>query len=199
MLVYQSGVNEILQPPQSTVAVQFAFSSEICREVDCRRVFSHDNMRMNPILGACMHARTWPCISLTRQAFNCTKASDVWSATLAVYLCTLGCDVGLINTSEMDNCCPAFDSYHHQRKQICTCPYLASVHDRILSYLADHLAPLCCSPSVVFPRASQLEPSLQTQRLLPTARGQRSAAQLTPVSPNRGRRRKQVFLMEQPH
>lgn len=40
-----------------------------------------------------MHVHTWPCISLTRQAFNCTKAADVRCATLAVDECTLGYDV----------------------------------------------------------------------------------------------------------
>ena len=52
-----------------------------------------------------------------------------------------------INTCQMDTCCPALDSYRHQRKQYIRVS-LAGGNDRIRSYLPDHLA----SPSVCLPQ-----------------------------------------------
>ena len=48
--------------------LQFPFSSKICRAVDCRRVFLHDNMHVNPILRACMCVHGRVLVSRARRS-----------------------------------------------------------------------------------------------------------------------------------
>lgn len=90
--------------------------------------------------------------------------------------------MGLINTSQMDTCCPALDSYRHQRKQYVRVS-LASGNDCIRSYLPDHLAPLYCSPSACLPQGKPAGASTVDTATAPHCQRSKVSSTAAPCKP----------------